>query len=40
MYGVDPNETILKIDMIHGFEEMWDAHEATKDLVPFFKFMQ
>ena len=34
-YGVDPNETILKIGMIHGFEAMCDFHEATKALVHF-----
>ena len=35
-YGVEPNETILKIGMIHGFEAMCDVHEATKALVHFF----
>ena len=28
-YRVEPNETILKIGMIHGFEEKYDVHEAT-----------
>ena len=35
-YGVEPNETILKTGMIHGFEIMCDVHEATKALVHFF----
>ena len=35
-YGVEPNETILKTSMIHGFETMCDVHEATITLVRFF----
>jgi hypothetical protein len=35
-YGLEPNEIILKIGMIHGFKEMCDVHEATIDLVHFF----
>ena len=35
-YGVEPNEIILKTNMIHGFETMCDVHEATKALVYFF----
>ena len=27
-YGMEPNETILKTDMIHGFEAMCNVHEA------------
>jgi hypothetical protein len=33
---VEPNETILKTDMIHGFEAMCDIHETTKVLISFF----
>ena len=35
-YGVEPNESILKAGMIHGFEEMCDVHEAIVALVHFF----
>ena len=28
-YGVDPNETIFRSGMIHGFEAICDVHEAT-----------
>ena len=35
-YEVEPNETILKTSMIHGFEEMCDAHEAIESLAHFF----
>ena len=35
-YGVELNEIILKIGMIHGFEEICDVHEATLALVLFF----
>ena len=35
-YGVEPKEIILKIGMIHGFEEMCDVHEVTIALIRFF----
>ena len=35
-YEMDPNEIILKISMIYGFEEMYDIHEAILALVHFF----
>jgi hypothetical protein len=35
-YGVDPNENILEIGMIHGFQQVYDVHETTIDLVCFF----
>jgi hypothetical protein len=34
-YGVDPNETILKTGMIHGFESVCDIHKVTGALVHF-----
>ena len=35
-YGVDPDESILKTRMIHGFEEMCHVHEVIISLVHFF----
>ena len=35
-YGVEPNEIILKTDMIHGFEAMCDVHETIKALAHCF----
>ena len=36
VHEVKSNETILKTGMIHGFDEMCDVHEETKDLVCVF----
>ena len=33
---MEPNETILKNDMIHGFEVMCDVHEAVESFSMFF----
>ena len=35
-YGVEPNEAILKIGMIHDFGAMCDAHEPIEALACFF----